>query len=109
MNLPDVAPSPTDPVLVSGDVEADVRGFAYGAMLFEVYPGCSTERHSHASEETWLIREGGGRARIGDQQIDLVAGNRFTIPPRVSHTITNTSEENLKVIAFWWRESEDGQ
>jgi mannose-6-phosphate isomerase-like protein (cupin superfamily) len=109
MNQPDVDSSPSsEPVLISGDVEAEARGLAYGAMVFDVHPGRSTEPHSHASEEIWLVREGTGRATVGDQEIDLVAGTRVTLPAQVPHRVANTSGQTLKVIAFWWREAGHG-
>lgn len=94
-----------EPVLISGDVEAEARGLAYGAMVFDVHPGRATEPHSHASEEIWLVREGTGRATVGEQEIDLAAGARITVPPRVPHWVANTSDQTLKVIAFWWRDA----
>jgi mannose-6-phosphate isomerase-like protein (cupin superfamily) len=109
VNQPDVDLSlSSDPVLISGDVEAEARGLAYGAMVFDVLGGRSTELHSHASEEIWLVREGAGRATVGDQEIELAAGTRLTVPPEVPHRVTNTSNQTLKVIAFWWREAGHG-
>jgi mannose-6-phosphate isomerase-like protein (cupin superfamily) len=106
MNQPDAdLPLSSEPVLISGDVEAEARGLAYGAMVFDVHPGRSTEPHSHASEEIWLVREGSGRATVGDQEIDLAAGTRLTVPPKVPHRVANTSDQTLKVIAFWWRDA----
>jgi mannose-6-phosphate isomerase-like protein (cupin superfamily) len=98
----------SDPVLISGDVEAEARGLAYGAMVFDVHPGRCTETHSHASEEIWLVREGTGKATVGDREIDLAAGSRLTLPSNVPHQVANTSsDETLKVIAFWWRNAGD--
>lgn len=94
-----------EPVSIFGDVEAEARGLAYGAMVFDVHPGRSTEPHSHASEEIWLVREGLGRAMVGDEEIELAAGTRVTVPPKVLHHVTNDSDQTLKVIAFWWREA----
>lgn len=97
-----------DPVLISGDIETEACGLAYGAMVFDVHPGRATEPHSHASEETWFVREGTGRATIGDQEIDLVPGSRLTLPSRVPHRVANTSnDQTLKVIAFWWRDASE--
>lgn len=109
MNQPaaDLPPS-SDPVLISGDVEAEARGFAYGAMVFDVHPGRSTEPHSHLSEEIWVVQEGTGRVTVGDREIDLAAGTRITLPSQVPHQVTNTSDQTLKVIAFWWREAGHG-
>lgn len=103
MNQADVS----DPVLISGDVEAEARGYAYGAMVFDVHPGRCTETHSHASEEIWVVREGTGKATVGDREIDLAAGSRLTLPSHVPHRVANTSDDTLQVIAFWWRNAGD--
>jgi quercetin dioxygenase-like cupin family protein len=100
--------SPAEPVLISGDIEAEARGLAYGAMVFDVHPGCATDAHSHASEEIWLVRAGTGRATVGAQEIDLAAGARLTLPPGVQHRVANTSDRTLTVIAFWWRDAGHG-
>lgn len=102
-------PLSSEPVLISGDIETEACGLAYGAMVFDVHPGRSTEPHSHASEESWVVLAGTGRATVGDREIDLVAGARLTLPPRVPHRVANTSSsQTLQVIAFWWREAGHG-
>lgn len=101
-------PQLSPPVEIFGDIEAEARGFAYGAMLFEVKPGCSTEPHQHGSEETWQVRRGRGRAVIGDQEIELAAGSRLSIPPQTRHVVTNIADEDLTIVAFWWRETDHG-
>ena len=97
------APALTDPVQILEPVEAEARGLVYGAMVFTVKAGCSTEPHAHASEETWLVREGEGRAAIGDRSIGLFPGTRLSVPPGTRHAITNTCAGELVVLAFWWR------
>ena len=98
-------PPCAEPVQIFGDVEAIACGLAYGAMVFDVKPGCSIAPHSHASEEIWWVREGAGRATVGGQEFDVAAGTRLTVPPDTPHLVVNTSEHNLRVMAFWWREA----
>jgi mannose-6-phosphate isomerase-like protein (cupin superfamily) len=100
--------APAEPVSIFGDIETEARGLAYGAMVFDVHPGRSTEAHSHGSEEIWLVCEGTGQATIGDRRIELAAGTRVTVPPGVPHLVANTADRPLKVIAFWWREAGHG-
>jgi quercetin dioxygenase-like cupin family protein len=90
---------------IAGAIEAEAEGFCYGAMVFTVKPGCATESHCHASEETWIVHEGSGRARISDLDIGLIPGTRLNIPPHAPHSITNTSHRDLRVMAFWWRQA----
>ncbi|WP_164019635.1 cupin domain-containing protein [Pyxidicoccus trucidator] len=94
----------SDPTEVFGEVEAEARGLRYGAMVFTVKPGGATSPHQHASEETWLVQEGLGRAMVSGQDIGLIPGTRLTVPAGALHSITNTSTGDLTVISFWWRE-----
>jgi mannose-6-phosphate isomerase-like protein (cupin superfamily) len=104
------APAPpfNDPVQVLGSVEAEARGFAYGAMVFTVEAGRSTEPHAHRSEETWIVREGAGRAAVGDRSVSLTPGTQLIVPADTPHSITSTSAGTLVIIAFWWRDTSDG-
>lgn len=101
-NAPSNEPMLNEPE-VYGEIETTVRGLAYGAMVFTVKPGCATEPHDHASEETWIVQKGAGRAQINGQTIGLIPGTRLSVPPRARHFIANTSTADLEVIAFWWR------
>jgi quercetin dioxygenase-like cupin family protein len=97
-----------EPLLISdaeifGDIETEAQGLAYGAMVFTVKPGCTTPVHHHASEETWIVQTGDGRAQINGQNIGLIPGARICVPPGVMHSISNTSTADLTVMAFWWR------
>lgn len=51
-------------------------------------PGQATERHYHRrSEEIYLVVEGGGRLRVGDDERAVVAGDAVLIPPGAWHDI----------------------
>jgi quercetin dioxygenase-like cupin family protein len=88
---------------VYGEIETTAQGLAYGAMVFTVKPSSATEPHDHASEETWIVQKGTGRAQIDGQSIGLIPGTRICVPPRALHHIANTSAADLQVMAFWWR------
>jgi mannose-6-phosphate isomerase-like protein (cupin superfamily) len=93
-----------DPTEIFGEIEAEARGLRYGAMVFTVKPGCTTSPHHHGSEESWMVREGRGMAKVSGQDIGLIPGTRLTVPAGALHSITNTSTGDLTVISFWWRE-----
>ena len=44
-------------------------------------PGQATERHYHRSEEIYLVVEGAGRIRVGDDERAVVAGDAVLIRP----------------------------
>lgn len=99
---------PADPVEIFGDIEAEALGLAYGGMVFRVKAGCATEPHSHASEETWVVRSGHAVATVAGRDTELRPGSRLTIPPHTEHVIANHRDEDLTVVGFWWRESNAG-
>jgi quercetin dioxygenase-like cupin family protein len=95
---------------IDGSIETEAQDLAYGAMVFTVKPGCTTPPHHHASEETWIVQEGDGRAEVNGRSIGLIPGARLSVPPGVLHSITNTSTTDLRVMSFWWRRvSRDGR
>jgi quercetin dioxygenase-like cupin family protein len=94
---------------IAGDIEIEAAGLGYGAMVFTVKPGCCTEPHQHASEETWIVQEGTGRARVSDRDIELIPGTRLIVPPNTVHSISNASHRDLRVIAFWWKQVGHGE
>jgi mannose-6-phosphate isomerase-like protein (cupin superfamily) len=99
------APQAADPVEVFGDIEAEALGLAYGGMVFRVKAGCSTEPHSHASEETWWVQSGHAVATVGGRDSELHPGTRLTVPPHTEHVIAAGPGEDLTVVGFWWRAS----
>jgi mannose-6-phosphate isomerase-like protein (cupin superfamily) len=103
----DAPPPADDPVEVFGDIETEALGLAYGGMVFRVKAGCSTEPHSHASEETWVVRSGRAVATVAGRDTELRPGTRLTIPPHAEHVIASDPGEDLTVVGFWWRESRD--
>jgi mannose-6-phosphate isomerase-like protein (cupin superfamily) len=103
-----VVEQPSDPVEVFGEIETEALGLAYGAMVFTVKAGATTEPHSHGSEETWWIKAGNGFATVDGKTSPLSTGNRFTVPPNAIHTVTSVANEDLTVVAFWWREAAHG-
>jgi quercetin dioxygenase-like cupin family protein len=98
----------SDPVTVFGEIETEALGLAYGAMVFTVRAGATTEPHSHGSEETWWIKSGSGTATVNGKDSPLPTGSRFTVPSNSVHTVTSDSDQDLTVVAFWWREASHG-
>jgi quercetin dioxygenase-like cupin family protein len=103
------APGLSEPVQIFGEVEAEALGLAFGSMVFTVKAGSSTEPHSHASEEIWVVRSGYGVANLTGQDTGLQPGSRLIVPPDTVHTLANHSDDDMTVIAFWWRKSGDAE
>jgi mannose-6-phosphate isomerase-like protein (cupin superfamily) len=57
--------------------------------------------HWHKIEEAMLVIEGEGKAILGDQELDIKAGDTLLGPANVRHGFVNTGAVPLKlVVAF---------
>ncbi|MFO7764191.1 MAG: cupin domain-containing protein [Wenzhouxiangellaceae bacterium] len=66
-----------------------------------VEPGQTTRWHRLAgTTERYVILEGRGRAEVGDELIDVIAGDVVIIPPGQPQRITNTGEADLVFLAI---------
>lgn len=98
----------SDAVQIFGEIETEALGLAYGAMVFTVKAGATTDPHSHGSEETWWIKSGSGFATVGGKEFPLPTGSRLTVPSNVVHTVTSDPGRDMIVVDFWWREATHG-
>ncbi len=61
--------------------------------------GITTELHRHrVSEEIYHITQGTGRMRLGEEMLDVSAGDTIVIRPGTPHCITNVGAIALKII-----------
>ncbi|HVW17063.1 MAG TPA: cupin domain-containing protein [Solirubrobacteraceae bacterium] len=64
-----------------------------------IAPGSSTQAHHHVrTEELYLVVEGTGRLRVGDDERDLAQGDCALIPPGAEHEIVNTGSGPLRIL-----------
>src|SRR5215207_9688529 len=77
----------------------------FGAGWAVVEPGKRTKLHGHQEGETFLVAQGRGVMRVGDEVVEIGAGDVVFQPPFHAHTIENTSEtENLLFLSIWWED-----
>jgi uncharacterized cupin superfamily protein len=85
---------------VSRSVARAAGGKEIGCTFYEVAPGKTAfPRHWHsANEEAVIVIEGEGRARIGDAEVPVRAGDYITFPvgPEGAHQLWNTGEGPLR-------------
>ncbi len=62
-------------------------------------PGTSTAPHYHRrTEEIYYITHGHGEMQIGDERRAVKPGDAIAIEPGKVHTITNTGDEELRLL-----------
>jgi uncharacterized cupin superfamily protein len=79
-------------------------GEKLGCSLYEIAPGASAwPFHYHwANEEAIYVLEGAGTLRLGDQKIEVSAGDYIAIPagPANPHRLINTSDAPIRYLCF---------
>ncbi len=61
--------------------------------------GWATDEHYHPiAEEIYLITSGAGHMRLGDEHVDVTAGDCILIAPGEVHKLTNTGDEPLRLL-----------
>ena len=87
----------------------DVVEPPFGAAWAVVPPGGSTKHHAHQEGETFFVR-GRGVMRVGDESVEVQAGDVTFHDPFDHHTLTNTSDsEELVFLTVWWEDSGCGR
>lgn len=75
-----------------------------GVRLFSkliIAPGCSIGKHVHEGEtELFYFASGKGRVWDDDAVLEVSAGDTMTTASGHSHSVENTGDEDLVLIAF---------
>ena len=60
------------------------------SRLWRIEPGQASTKHRHRSqEELYVLLEGAGRARIGEELLDFVVGDAFIVEPDTVRQLFN--------------------
>ena len=69
--------------------------------IVTVEPGATMSPHWHRVEEAMMILEGEGKAILGDQVLDIKAGETLLGPAGIPHGFINTGSVPMKLaVAF---------
>ena len=63
--------------------------------------------HRHTQEEVYLVLEGNGLVRVGDEQVAVEAGSAVFIPGNALHSCENTGASDLRVAYVFPADSFD--
>ena len=65
--------------------------------LASLPPGGSLNEHRHEQEEIYLVLEGSGLVKVGDEEITVEAGSAVFLPGDALHSCENTGTSDLRV------------
>jgi methionyl-tRNA synthetase len=60
------------------------------------------EKHSHPSDEIYIIFKGKGLVSVGEEYAEVECGDIIEIPANQPHNIKNLTTGELLWLAFWW-------
>lgn len=81
----------------------DIGDAPVGAMVCTVEPGKQSRIHNHFETESFLIIEGSGVVRSGDEQIEVSTGQVVRVPPFADHIVENTGAKTpLRFLSVFW-------
>jgi len=70
------------------------------AGLYRLRRGEEDQQRPHTEEEVYLVLEGRGRFRMGDQDFAAEPGSLFTVSARVEHGFHAITEDLLLLVFF---------
>jgi cytidylate kinase len=85
---------------VAGRYLEVLRASALSAGLYRLAAGAEDDQRPHGEEEVYLVLEGRGRFRMGDEDYQVQPGHLLTVPPRVEHGFHSITED-LLLLAFF--------
>jgi cytidylate kinase len=77
-----------------------LRGTRLSVGLYKLRKGQEDEQAPHLEEEAYVVLEGRGRFRLGDEDVAVGPGHVFTVPARVEHRFHSVEEDMLLLVVF---------
>ena len=72
------------------DLARQLEATSLGARLWRLEPGQASTLHRHrVTEELYVLLEGTGRARVGDESLTLEAGSSMLVDPGTLRQLFN--------------------
>ncbi|WP_166397886.1 cupin domain-containing protein [Rubrobacter marinus] len=79
--------------------KGDVPGTRLTVTWVDVAPGSGQRLHYHDAEQVYVVLEGRGRMRVGDQEREVGSGDLVYVPSGAKHGIENASQETLVYVS----------
>ena len=79
--------------------EGDIPGVGLTATWVDVAAGARQRLHDHDAEQVYVVLEGRGRMRVGDEEREVGCGDLVYVPSRAVHGIENASGGPLVYVS----------
>ena len=80
------------------------EGRDYGASISffvtRTPPGSGATLHRHPYEETFIVREGKASFTVGDENVEVEAGQILIVPGGTAHGFVNSGDQTLKLVSI---------
>ncbi len=63
-------------------------------------PEASVPLHRHPYEETFIVQEGRASFSVGDETIEVNAGEALVVPAETAHGFVSVGEDNLRQVSI---------
>jgi cytidylate kinase len=77
-----------------------LRSAALSVGLYRLAAGGEDDQRPHGEEEVYLVLEGRGRFRMGDEDVAVSPGHLLTVPARVEHRFHSVEQDLLLLVFF---------
>ena len=89
--------------VLNTDLGKQLEATALGARLWRLRPGQASTRHRHATqEELYVLLEGEGRIRVGDEALTLGRGDTLLVSPETVRQVFNDAEPGIEAADALW-------
>ena len=76
----------------------DHGGVGITFLLVDAPPGRGPALHQHPYEEIFIVQEGHATFVLGDQELEVGAGEIVVVPADTPHAFVNTGDEPLRQV-----------
>jgi quercetin dioxygenase-like cupin family protein len=88
--------------VLNTDLGKQLEASTLGARLWRLRPGQASTRHRHSTqEELYVVLEGEGRIRIGEESLTLAPGDTLLVPPGTIRQVFNDAEAGEGKDSLW--------
>jgi mannose-6-phosphate isomerase-like protein (cupin superfamily) len=87
--------------VLNTDLGKQLEAGSLGARFWRLQPGQASTKHRHfATEELYVVLEGRGRVRVGDETLELGPLDALLVEPESVRQVFNDTEEDALWLIF---------